>query len=92
MLCGLPVPVAVHHNLRRVDAAVSDPYFDLPWWQRIPWHRIAVFWFRLRVCLIGWRWHRVWVWSCMDWSAWTGYWDDYDSDAEEAYIDGWCRE
>ena len=47
--------------------------------------------FRLRVCLIGLRWHRTWVWSCLDLNEWYEV-KIGDSDPKSAYIEGWCRD
>lgn len=47
--------------------------------------------FRLRVCLIGWWWHRWWVSGCLDADEWRELYED-EPCAEDAYIEGWCRE
>lgn len=50
------------------------------------------FWlWRLRVCLVGWRWHGIWVWDHLPDSDWREYFLD-ELSPEEQYIEGWCRE
>jgi len=47
--------------------------------------------FKLRVCLIGWWYHRVWVGNCLYKQEWIELYEDMPN-PKEAYEEGWCRE
>lgn len=49
-------------------------------------------WWRFRVCVIGWRMHQHWPLNDLYRDEWEMLYEDMGNDPEEAYIEGWCRE
>ena len=52
---------------------------------------IRFLWWRFRVCWVGLKWHRIWVWNHIDTWEWLEYYTDQMT-PEDQYIEGWCRE
>lgn len=52
----------------------------------------AFIWFKLRVCVIAWRWQHIWVWNHLDEDEWIELFMDVEGNVDLAYLEGWCRE
>ncbi len=55
------------------------------------WDNFCFWWWRLRVCLVGLRWHQTWVWHSLEEKEWREGYDD-EPCAEDYYVEGWCRD
>lgn len=53
---------------------------------------MKLWWFKLRVSIIGWKYHRCWVWGTIDNDEWQETYECHDGHAMDAYAEGWCRE
>jgi len=56
------------------------------------WDWLMIVPFRLRVCLVGLRLHGIWVWGHCALDDWYEMKIGFSGCAEDAYIEGWCRE
>jgi len=59
---------------------------------------LKFFWLKLRVVLFVMRvnfwaywYHRWMVFECFNWAEWKELWENCEGDANECYLEGWCR-